>query len=422
MADFVEKNGSTDGAASFGEAASSSSFETPRKYVIGEFSFNSFHEYRDGQEDLKKISVIQNNLDVSDPETAVKIYKALRNGQIVFRSPIGEQFAQHITDIVAEKSKGLIDDKKIVDDAEKRTGWTRWLGIALACVAAFLFVYFLGQEILEVRSARKAETLRKQVAESIARGDYSNRDQSDPANPGGDLSGNGEDTPQNNENAGLINGEGGTDTRVTNIYGQNIRLDRSKLSVLPDYSALYAQNPDTAGWLTIPDTDIDYVVMQSSDNNYYLRRDFYGNSDTNGTLFIDYRCDIVNPTTNTIIYGHDMNSGLMFGKLKRYYEDENFYRSHRTINFSTIFEHRTYEVVAVCLSEVKYQDDSSYRYYNFINAGNQAEWNAFVDNVRDLTLYPQDLSLSPGDQVLTLSTCDDYKDNGRLFIVARRVR
>ncbi len=117
-----------------------------------------------------------------------------------------------------------------------------------------------------------------------------------------------------------------------------------------------------------------------------------------------------------------MNSGLMFGKLKRYYEDENFYRSHRTINFSTIFEHRTYEVVAVCLSEVKYQDDSSYRYYNFINAGNQAEWNAFVDNVRDLTLYPQDLSLSPGDQVLTLSTCDDYKDNGRLFIVARRVR
>lgn len=419
MADFVEKNGSTDEAASFGEAASSSSFETPRKYVIGEFSFDSFHEYRDGQEDLKKISVIQNNLDVSDPETAVKIYKALRNGQIVFRSPIGEQFAQHITDIVAEKSKGLIDDKKIVDDAEKRTGWTRWLGIALACVAAFFFVYFLGQEILEVQSARKAEALRKQVAESIAKGGYSN------VNYGSSEGGNGANggtTPQNNENAGLIGGTGGTETRVTNIYGQNIRVDRSTLTVLPDYAGLYAQNPDTAGWLTIPDTEIDYVVVQTTDNDYYLRRDFYGNSDSNGTLFVDYRSDIVNPTTNTIIYGHDMNSGLMFGTLKRYYEDENFYRSHRTINFSTIFEHRTYEVVAVCLSEVKYQDDSSYRYYNFINAGNQAEWNAFVDNVRDLTLYPKDLSLSPGDQVLTLSTCDDYKDNGRLFIVARRVR
>lgn len=422
MADFVEKNGSTDEAASFGEAASSSSFETPRKYVIGEFSFDSFHEYRDGQEDLKKISVIQNNLDVSDPETAVKIYKALRNGQIVFRSPIGEQFAQHITDIVAEKSKGLIDDKKIVDDAEKRTGWTRWLGIALACVAAFFFVYFLGQEILEVQSARKAEALRKQVAESIAKGGYSNVDYGEASKPGDTPSGSGENTPQSNENAGLIGGTGGTETRVTNIYGQNIRVDRSTLTVLPDYAGLYAQNPDTAGWLTIPDTEIDYVVVQTTDNDYYLRRDFYGNSDSNGTLFVDYRSDIVNPTTNTIIYGHDMNSGLMFGTLKRYYEDENFYRSHRTINFSTIFEHRTYEVVAVCLSEVKYQDDSSYRYYNFINAGNQAEWNAFVDNVRDLTLYPKDLSLSPGDQVLTLSTCDDYKDNGRLFIVARRVR
>lgn len=91
MADFEEKNEVKDGAASLEEAASSSSFETPRRFVIGEFSFDSFHEYRDGQEDLKKISVIQNNLDVSDPETAVKIYKALRNGQIVFRSPCAEK-------------------------------------------------------------------------------------------------------------------------------------------------------------------------------------------------------------------------------------------------------------------------------------------------------------------------------------------
>ena len=420
MADFEEKNEVKDGAASLEEAASSSSFETPRRFVIGEFSFDSFHEYRDGQEDLKKISVIQNNLDVSDPETAVKIYKALRNGQIVFRSPIGEQFAQHITDIVAEKSKGLIDDKKIVDDAEKRTGWTRWLGIALACVAAFLFVYFLGQELIEVNAARKAEALRKQVAESIAKGGYSNVNYGEQSN-GGSTGTNGT-ASQGNENADLINGEGGSETRVTNIYGQNIRVDRSSLTVLPDYSALYAQNPDTAGWLTIPDTGIDYVVVQGSDNDYYLRRDFYGNSDSNGTLFVDYRCDIVNPTTNTIIYGHDMNSGMMFGTLSRYYEDVNFYRSHRTVNFSTIYEHRTYEIVAVCLSEVKYQDDSSYRYYNFIDAGNEAEWNAFVNNVRDLTLYPEDLTLAPGDQVLTLSTCDDYKDNGRLFIVARRVR
>ena len=420
MEDFEEKNEVKDGAASFEEAASSSSFETPRRFVIGEFSFDSFHEYRDGQEDLKKISVIQNNLDVSDPETAVKIYKAMRNGQIIFRSPIGEQFAQHITDIVAEKSKGLIDDKKIVDDAEKRTGWTKWFGIALACVAAFLFVYFLGQELLEVQAARKAEALRKQVAESIAKGGYSNVNYGEPST-GGNTGANGT-AGQNNENAGLINGEGGAETKVTNIYGQNIRVDRSSLTVLPDYSGLYAQNPDTAGWLTIPDTTIDYVVVQGADNDYYLRRDFYGNSDSNGTLFIDYRCDIVNPTTNTIIYGHDMNSGLMFGSLSKYYEDVNFYRSHRTVNFSTIYEHRTYEIVAVCLSEVKYQDDSSYRYYNFIDAGNEAEWNAFAENVRSLTLYPEDLMLVPGDQVLTLSTCDDYKDNGRLFIVARRVR
>ena len=116
-----------------------------------------------------------------------------------------------------------------------------------------------------------------------------------------------------------------------------------------------------------------------------------------------------------------MNSGQMFGSLSKYYEDPAFYEAHKEIDFSTIYEKKKYRVVAVCLSEVKYQDSSDYRYYNFINASNQAEWDAFVNNVKSLTIYPNDFDVAAGDELLTLSTCDHYKDNGRLFVVAKRV-
>jgi sortase B len=160
--------------------------------------------------------------------------------------------------------------------------------------------------------------------------------------------------------------------------------------------------------------------VQTEDNEYYLSHDFDKNEDSNGTLFVDSRCDLVNPTTNTIIYGHNMKSGLMFGSLKSYL-DEDYYNDHKTIHFSTLYEDRTYEIVAVCLSKVAYQDDDSYRYYNFIDAASDSEFQAFYENVQSLSVYGTDVDLSSDDQLLTLSTCNSYVEDGRLFLVAKRV-
>jgi sortase B len=116
-----------------------------------------------------------------------------------------------------------------------------------------------------------------------------------------------------------------------------------------------------------------------------------------------------------------MTSGLMFGTLKNYL-DQSFYENHRTINFNTIYEKREYEVEAVCLSEVAYQDDSNYRYYNFIQADTKGEWNEFYNDVVNRSVYGTDIDLKETDQVLTLSTCNKYTRDGRLFIVAKRVK
>ena len=80
-------------------------------FSIGDFVFESFHEYRDGQEDLKKIEAINGELDIQDPEVAVRLYHLIRGGDISFKTAIGDDFAEHIADIVAEKFTiaGLVD-------------------------------------------------------------------------------------------------------------------------------------------------------------------------------------------------------------------------------------------------------------------------------------------------------------------------
>ena len=69
------------------------------KYKIGEYTFQTFHEYRDGQEDVRKIECINKELNIQDPEVAVRLYNDIRSGKIVFKSPIGDQFFAHLADI-----------------------------------------------------------------------------------------------------------------------------------------------------------------------------------------------------------------------------------------------------------------------------------------------------------------------------------
>ena len=137
---------------------------------------------------------------------------------------------------------------------------------------------------------------------------------------------------------------------------------------------------------------------------------------------MDYRCDIVNPTSNTIIYGHHMNSGLMFGTLDKYLnKDKTYFDAHKIINFDTIYEKRQYEIVAVCLSAVQYQDDNAYRYYNFIQAKTEKDFDSFKSDVESRNIYGGEVDIKSSDQLLTLSTCNHYIQDGREFIVAKRV-
>jgi len=190
--------------------------------------------------------------------------------------------------------------------------------------------------------------------------------------------------------------------------------------VLDQYKNLYNSNKRLIGWLKIDDTNIDYPVMQTTNNEYFLTHNFEQQSDRNGALFLDKDCDVLAPSTNLIIYGHHMKSGNMFGTLDKYSSEE-YYREHPLIQFDSIYEKGTYEVMYVFRSKIYSEEDVVFKYYQFIDAGSQQEFYSNMEEMAAMSLYDTGVTASYGDHLLTLSTCDYYVKDGRFVVVAKRV-
>ena len=193
--------------------------------------------------------------------------------------------------------------------------------------------------------------------------------------------------------------------------------------VLNIYAPYYEQNPDMIGWLSIEGTVIDYPVVRTpGDNEKYLRLGFDGAYATGGTLFLDERCDpgVEKVTANQMIYGHDMHDGTMFGDL-HLYAGEDYGKEHSLIRFDTLHEVGEYQLLAAFYTQVYYTTDTCFKYYQFFDAENEAEFNSYVENVKALAEYDTGVSAEYGDTLLTLSTCSDHVENGRFVVVAKKV-
>ncbi|MCM1102437.1 MAG: class B sortase [Clostridium sp.] len=189
--------------------------------------------------------------------------------------------------------------------------------------------------------------------------------------------------------------------------------------MLSKYIALYEENNDLVGWLSIEDMKIDYPVMQNEDDEYYLHHDFYGADSKYGCLYVREQADL-SGGTNFIIYGHNMKDGSMFGDLDLYLK-EDFYKEHSLIFFDTLYEERRYEILAVFRSQVYNADEDVFKYYQFYEADTREEFDDFYDNVKELSLYDTGVTAEFGDTFLTLSTCAYHVTDGRLVVVAKRV-
>ncbi|MDE7299364.1 MAG: class B sortase [Lachnospiraceae bacterium] len=190
--------------------------------------------------------------------------------------------------------------------------------------------------------------------------------------------------------------------------------------ILYKYSVLYKRNSDMAGWIQIPGTVVNYPVMLTPDDEeYYLKKGFDKKFDINGIPFMDARCSVAEPTTNFLIYGHNMKNGSMFSALLNY-EREDFYKEHPGIRFDTIYETGQYEIVGVFRTQIAFEGEETYRYYQFIQAESRKEYDAYIAYVKENAFYDTGITAEYGTQLLTLSTCDRSIEEGRLVVVARK--
>lgn len=183
-----------------------------------------------------------------------------------------------------------------------------------------------------------------------------------------------------------------------------------------EIKALNATYPDAVAWLKIPGTVIDFPIFQSTDNDRYLRNDRDNQSTMWGEPFLDYRCKLsdIGKRANFIIYGHNSESNDNFTPLVNY-KREDFYKSHKQIEFSTPDGNHTWEIFSIYVTDTN-------DFYIKTQFDSDSEFEQFFANRRNMSIFNTDVSVSGNDSVLTLSTCDYTKTDGRLVIHAKLIK
>ena len=194
----------------------------------------------------------------------------------------------------------------------------------------------------------------------------------------------------------------------------------SQSSVQPTSRNLYLENADMVGWIQIEDTNIDYPVMQTpADPNYYLKHDFEKHYTDYGCPFMQADCDVLRPSDNLIIYGHNMKDGSMFADLAKY-RSKDFWQTHKTVRFDTAVGSCAYEIFAVIHTTVQADAADVFPFYRFVDATAPDEFADYVSACQARALYDTGISADYGDKLLTLSTCNNITDNGRLLVIAKQ--
>lgn len=381
--------------------------ETKELTVSGR-QFRTQAEYELALKDAACIESVKKRYDLSSPTGYDSMLQDLQNGKYRFRTILGNDFLEETEERcieyqkrnkempsknVKKKKEGLRKNKKIrledydaemqksiIKELRKRERCRKILVSACMCVAVGCFVY-LGGYYYQIKRL-DAYAGRQQMLKGVL-----------------------PDVEPEPENV------------VIHYDEQEIIVPE----ILDEYKMLYSLNQKLIGWIKIDDTYIDYPVLQTSNNEYYMNHNFDQEQDNNGSIFLDMDCSILPRSTNLILYGHHMRSGRMFGQLNKYSSEE-FYDKHKYIQFDTIYEKGTYEVMYVFRSKIYEESEIVFKYYQFIDTNSEAEFDSYMREMAEMSLYDTGVTAEYGDELLTLSTCDYYTDYGRFVVVAKKIK
>ena len=204
-----------------------------------------------------------------------------------------------------------------------------------------------------------------------------------------------------------------------NVSSDNISVDNDlKIEVENiDFNKLINKNPDTIGWIKVLGTDINYPVVQTNNNDFYLTHSFDKSYNKAGWIFADYiNKNLKNNELdkNTIIYGHNRQNNSMFGTLSNVFKEEWLSnKENHYINFSTLNNNMVWEVFSTYTIEKE-------EYYIQSNFSSDEEYISFLNTIKNRSTYKYDVNISKEDKILTLSTCTNV-GKGRTVLHAKLI-
>lgn len=188
------------------------------------------------------------------------------------------------------------------------------------------------------------------------------------------------------------------------------------------YAKLYATNQDFVGYLSADGVNLNLPIVQTDNDEDYMNKNFYGKSTKYGCPFVTHLNNITELDMNTVIFGHHMNDGTVFGALDAYKSIEGFKKAP-VITFNTLYKDYQWKVIAAFVTNAYLEEDNGYlfRYY-FTSLSTEERYAAFLNELSQRSLYDTGVDVLPTDKILTLSTCSHEFNEARFVVVARLVR
>ena len=200
-----------------------------------------------------------------------------------------------------------------------------------------------------------------------------------------------------------------------------IAIGEVEQEMLPHMANWYSKNSDVIGYLRVPDTMIDNVVMYTPDDSTkYLYHNIEGKFRAGGELLMDTRCNMDPESPVLMIHGHNMINGTKFKDLLNY-SMNGYWKNHSTVYYTTLYEEREYEVFAAFFDKVYDVDADVFKFYEFINPQTEEEYNEGIAYFQKLSEFDSGITPEFGQRLLMLVTCEYSTPNGRFVVVAREV-
>lgn len=400
---------------------------TANDQIVAGRRFRTQADYEAALRDQKKIDLIKSETDLDNPKQLFELFKEMQSGKYRFETVIGNDFDDEIFERIEKLKKQGITAENAGNIADKKNRKSRTAKESTARKPAKVKKEKINKKKTYGKLEDYDRNMQEQILGELKRQEKKRRIIVILASIVAALSFGYFGVYYFYMARTNLDYESLAELKEKNSNYYNIqetvkvhKTSNDMPDILPEYQMLYEKNKKLIGWLRIDDTIIDYPVMQTSNNEYYLDHNFNQEYDKNGSIFMDYNCSVYPRSTNLIIYGHHMKSGKMFGQLQKYAK-ESYYQEHKIIQFDTIYEKGTYEIMYVFRSQVFNENDMVFKYYQFINANSGVEFDSYMDEMKKISLYETGVNAKYGDSLITLSTCDNSQEDGRFVVVAKKI-